>query len=1178
MSKEKDLKKESKMDESKSIEIDKESNSKKKRDEKPESIKNKKSKKSEKVESKKSDVEKSKKSEKKKEKKSGKEKPKVKDLVESKESDSTLDSEKQKENKEKETKVSEEATIEIKKRKHDSKETNTEKNENDKTIEKEPKKPKREKVKGKSKPPKVDPVAEGMKVAKRESLSYLSEWKHSRSTWKFKKSRQLWLCRNAFKLEAFDDVQFKVLKEYLVLMQGNLTEMLVSGAKKTLESIKTKESESKPDKSSEDQEEPTTENVENEKNKIKERAESILELFIGKHATILSFPNKELTISTDSYLPTKETSTQSIWTKRELSEFKRNNSNKKIIAQINPFYDLIAISCGSLTKVARFADKKTVWTHNPNSNQKNKNPGSGNNSLAVVSVCWKPDGKELAILYNNSAFEILEYQAGKIQSYTSLDLTIACTNPNTPNSPETTKNPESRNIKPVLFTWIDFTDSKILKKESVQEIPSFIQEFVDFYKEKSEKFTDDMFKDTNLNGILVISEHGELFVCINGVYVLKPRNLLKEISNSLLLKNMKTPSIKSASVSSDLQLIDLILQSTQDETISNFHDGNTSSIQNTYKYFRTSLGINVDLISKSIQQSAILSYRILKLTNDVQFDISELVQIQNRVETEMKNFELLKEKFWQIILDNGFETTTSLLNEMTRVLVTGCSSNPTMQFFLTKVKEKELKQYIREISVASESTIKIIVKLQTKLQKLLELFGNYRALIIRIHEQNNKKLIKESNNIVECLMWLYGYLEQFVAILNRRSNDFLMLISWMLFVRLDLEWQNNNEQEGALDENDRIKNPFGNNLLELSRVITRFFQSERDSLVETRNKKTILAPNLIPKFYPNVENSNYENDEKKLESFFSPVCPKHQNTVNCHCIEDGIPNDLIGNGISREYIVSAYFKTLRNVNSCNDVLGDEFSAFHSKFFQLMNSKTFSENTTAQNIIDENPKITKSSRNPVISFHSNSVLYNLSNFLKTNYAVPPPTLPESVEFISNSTRTLLKLSTPEISTNNKNNQDVHHTFSDFVFSEMDGYTIKSMKNEYHKNIEYKNHTDSLSELTCGFYCEKNVSEKEKSIHLYRFTGNEYDSARNREYKNSIIFTTSTWTVCNDGDNLNVGVEQTTISLLDYVFVECEKVVFLFQIPDIQGLWVGILNTGKMELSKDTVVSKENMNVS
>ncbi|PVV00952.1 hypothetical protein BB560_004645 [Smittium megazygosporum] len=144
-------------------------------------------------------------------------------------------------------------------------------NEDKKSTDKKP--PKRAKDKTK-KLSKIQKLALQKSNKVNSCISYLSEWKHSRETWKFQKSKQLWLIRSIYDVEKIDDSNFAILKEYIKSIQGNFRNIIKSNAEKVIEenskndqstdgdnksdsenqsSNKTDDSESDSEKSSEDE-------------------------------------------------------------------------------------------------------------------------------------------------------------------------------------------------------------------------------------------------------------------------------------------------------------------------------------------------------------------------------------------------------------------------------------------------------------------------------------------------------------------------------------------------------------------------------------------------------------------------------------------------------------------------------------------------------------------------------------------------------------------------------------------------------------------------------------------------------------------------------------------------------------------------------------------------------------
>lgn len=80
--------------------------------------------------------------------------------------------------------------------------------------------------------------------AKQKALEYVSKWKHTRSTWKFEKFRQIWLMDNLLDDNSIPDSIFPIVLEYFEGCKGMAREQLL---KKGMDVIK-KVEENKEDK------------------------------------------------------------------------------------------------------------------------------------------------------------------------------------------------------------------------------------------------------------------------------------------------------------------------------------------------------------------------------------------------------------------------------------------------------------------------------------------------------------------------------------------------------------------------------------------------------------------------------------------------------------------------------------------------------------------------------------------------------------------------------------------------------------------------------------------------------------------------------------------------------------------------------------------------------------------
>lgn len=102
-------------------------------------------------------------------------------------------------------------------------------NENDKKV---PKKKKRPKEK-QEKPDDDEPEKPS---AKDLALSYLKLWKKHRSSWSFKKVRQVWLIKHLYDPESIKKKYFKYLLQYLEESKGGVRTRLIENAQSIFES------------------------------------------------------------------------------------------------------------------------------------------------------------------------------------------------------------------------------------------------------------------------------------------------------------------------------------------------------------------------------------------------------------------------------------------------------------------------------------------------------------------------------------------------------------------------------------------------------------------------------------------------------------------------------------------------------------------------------------------------------------------------------------------------------------------------------------------------------------------------------------------------------------------------------------------------------------------------------
>ncbi|XP_053606316.1 uncharacterized protein C7orf50 [Plodia interpunctella] len=72
---------------------------------------------------------------------------------------------------------------------------------------------------------------------KSQCLTYLSQWKHDKTNWKFMKAKQVWLYKNKFSSNLLPDESWPLLVEYFESAQGNIRNMLLGDANKIIKQM-----------------------------------------------------------------------------------------------------------------------------------------------------------------------------------------------------------------------------------------------------------------------------------------------------------------------------------------------------------------------------------------------------------------------------------------------------------------------------------------------------------------------------------------------------------------------------------------------------------------------------------------------------------------------------------------------------------------------------------------------------------------------------------------------------------------------------------------------------------------------------------------------------------------------------------------------------------------------------
>ncbi|XP_022910322.1 cholesin [Onthophagus taurus] len=69
-------------------------------------------------------------------------------------------------------------------------------------------------------------------------LNYLSQWKHSKDTWKFEKLKQVWIQQNMFNQVKIPDEAWEIVVDYFNNSKGKIKSTVIAGALKIIEENK----------------------------------------------------------------------------------------------------------------------------------------------------------------------------------------------------------------------------------------------------------------------------------------------------------------------------------------------------------------------------------------------------------------------------------------------------------------------------------------------------------------------------------------------------------------------------------------------------------------------------------------------------------------------------------------------------------------------------------------------------------------------------------------------------------------------------------------------------------------------------------------------------------------------------------------------------------------------------
>ncbi|OLY84153.1 hypothetical protein AYI68_g1687 [Smittium mucronatum] len=659
----------------------------------------------------------------------------------------------------------------------------------------------------------------------------------------------------------------------------------------------------------------------------------------------------------------------------------------------NPSFRILAFAQNSILKVFRIKDGVLIFTHTIDSSSSNdaiKNkphfPPVKPKTESIGKICfissisWRPDGKVLFVLLSDFRAQILDYQTGKIVSQFCIDESIY-------------QNPASPERKaPTLFLTKWLTSSSKKNPSSIWPKDSFISKKI---KEAFDSY--DALEKCPLN--------------IDGTFVTKPYNIFQSINlPSHIDKKNFNPIVENLEISPDFREFSILFSTDiQNNSLMENHDPSK-----VYYNYEMSSNLDINTIRKNFAEISNITFGILELCCSIKSIYLLLEDSYNQMNEEINHISLLKDDFNRSLIDNGLETFCSVYDQMVRVLTTGNAHYTTIQFFLSKLKKKELKRRAADYRSQSEKILKDGIQIQDKLKNLIVSFSKYRATLIISKTKHTLKIIKKIRRIIMTSMWLYDRIEHMIILSSKSSDDFNTLIDWLIFAMEDLEMQNGLANNPSLNEDEIPTNSSITQLFNVSRVLGNFFMTKEELIshssfdVQGSNKPKDSLLLLVDR----GRISQKELDPQYLDHFLNPVCNIHVSRLQCLCVEDGIPVDKIDSGVLREQLIELFFDfSFKDYNQKDSPKKSQsimknLDSLHLDFYNLFSfpisdSEIDDLLLKFEEIFNYDSQNLNSVQEPFeFGFHSKELYREFNSEIQTKYNCPAPTIIETIDYISN----------------------------------------------------------------------------------------------------------------------------------------------------------------------------------
>ncbi|PVU98559.1 hypothetical protein BB560_005648 [Smittium megazygosporum] len=831
-------------------------------------------------------------------------------------------------------------------------------------------------------------------------------------------------------------------------------------------------------------------------------------------------------LDSDTSLPIK------LWTKKELKVGIQSLPETHPIYAPNPKFDLIATALGHTLKVFRLGCEKPIWFQirstslSLNFVQHTSTTHTKDPGIpCITDLKWRPDGLSIAVLFNDNKVALFHYSSGKLLKGHSFYQK---------NDLETNSYPEVTVPKTIMcWTEVDIGPTSEVKDE-------------------------DSLSQSN----------------VNGLFVLKPTSLITEIRKNISFKEF---SIESAEFTFQLNNLLLLLSEKPEK-----HKNKSKKFSLVVLRFESKRIHNYDQIINRIAQIN----KVLSSTLNFEQTSDSLLQLFQNLEDEVVIFKSLREKFEQKLLENGMESSTTVFLEMMKILLTGSSSDAALQFFLQKIKLRDIKKLASNILNKSNLIFKEINLLQSCVSELIKSVYNLLQSLLVSDPLFSQTEAGEFYKLIYGLMWLYGRLEQFMLLSNNKSNSLILVIGWIIYAYNELDNQNSQAHGGEQDDYNDIPNHFADKLPEISESLCYLFGNDQERLeISQKKKKRKFGKPIAPEIYKHDLNSD-EFHFRYFELFMEHRCPIHVNIHDCYCNEDGIPNNFLSTKVTRADIIHSYFEFLNIYNSDSTIPESKISSYLSELSKTMLEAPkvggLSEMLKSVDFMVQFNNHLSETAFPLINFHSNFLLEQFSESINSEYLVSPPTIPEAVLYLSRSISEMITEFVPSFPSGASDAGAINSFFkllhifefdcpskfkvdynSEYQKEKIPMSKIFSEKETFSFSVSFSNSLN-YSELITGSESTSNAITRyeivNSVINTSSLTSNKLDSLQSSKNLIELFIYTS------DSLSKSCVDSKNKLHISSYKLLDQLKVAAIFTVEGYSGVYFGIFSSQDSKYTK------------